>query len=130
MHDSSGADPGVARPAARTGWDAAEVCLAAAAFAVLCVLVLRAAPYLPEPDDYAYRASIVAMTGELGNGAIAIQADVTDRDSIVAAAERVKAELGGADILVNNAGVMLLAPFTDQRAASTARWSRSTCSAP
>ena len=54
--------PGVARPVARTGWDAAEVCLAAAAFAVLCVLVLRAAPYLPEPDDYAYRASIVAMT--------------------------------------------------------------------
>jgi hypothetical protein len=39
-----------------------EVCLAVAAFAVLCVLVLRATPYLPEPDDYAYRASIVAMT--------------------------------------------------------------------
>ena len=38
------------------------MCLAVAAFAVLCVLVLRAAPYLPEPDDYAYRASIVAMT--------------------------------------------------------------------
>jgi hypothetical protein len=43
-------------------WDAAEVCLAVAAFAVLCGLVLRASPYLPEPDDYAYRASIVAMT--------------------------------------------------------------------
>ena len=54
--------PEVARPAARTGWDVAGVCLAAAAFAVLCVLVLRAVPYLPEPDDYAYRASIVAMT--------------------------------------------------------------------
>ena len=54
--------PGVARPAARTGWDVAGVGLAAAAFAVLCVLVLRAVPYLPEPDDYAYRASIVAMT--------------------------------------------------------------------
>jgi hypothetical protein len=54
--------PGVARPAARTRWDIVEACLAAAAFAVLCVLVLRASPYLPEPDDYAYRASIVAMT--------------------------------------------------------------------
>jgi hypothetical protein len=54
--------PEVARPAARTGWDVAGACLAAAAFAVLCVLVLRAVPYLPEPDDYAYRASIVAMT--------------------------------------------------------------------
>jgi hypothetical protein len=52
----------VPRPAARTRWDVVEACLAAAAFAVLCVLVLRASPYLPEPDDYAYRASIVAMT--------------------------------------------------------------------
>src|SRR5580698_11483033 len=54
--------PGVARPAARTGWDAGGVCLAAAAFLVLCVLVLRAVRYLPEPDDYAYRALVVAMT--------------------------------------------------------------------
>jgi NADP-dependent 3-hydroxy acid dehydrogenase YdfG len=29
---------------------------------------------------------ITALAGDLGNGAIAIQADVTDRDSIVAAA--------------------------------------------
>jgi hypothetical protein len=57
-----GQAPEMARPATRTLWDVAEVCLAAAAFAVLCVLVLRAAPYLPEPDDNAYRASIVAMT--------------------------------------------------------------------
>ncbi len=54
--------PDVARPTAGTGWDVVEACLAVAAFAVLCVLVLRASPYLPEPDDYAYRASIVAMT--------------------------------------------------------------------
>jgi NADP-dependent 3-hydroxy acid dehydrogenase YdfG len=40
---------------------------------------------------------------------------VTDRDSIVAAAERVRSELGGADILVNNAGVMLLAPFSSDQ---------------
>jgi NADP-dependent 3-hydroxy acid dehydrogenase YdfG len=60
---------------------------------------------------------IEALARELGDGAIAIEADVTDRGSIVAAAERVNSELGGADILVNNAGVMLLAPFTsDQRA--------------
>jgi NADP-dependent 3-hydroxy acid dehydrogenase YdfG len=53
-----------------------------------------------------------ALAEELGNGAIAIQADVTDRGSLVAAADRVEAELGGADVLVNNAGLMLLAPFT------------------
>jgi hypothetical protein len=29
---------------------------------VLCVVVLRASPHLAEPDDFAYRASIVAMT--------------------------------------------------------------------
>src|SRR5215207_10994490 len=59
---------------------------------------------------------IQALADELGDGALAIEADVTDRDSMVAAAERVQQELGGADILVNNAGVMLLAPFSsDQR---------------
>ena len=59
---------------------------------------------------------IQALADELGDGAIAIEADVTDRDSLVAAAQRVEDELGGADVLINNAGVMLLAPFTsDQR---------------
>jgi NADP-dependent 3-hydroxy acid dehydrogenase YdfG len=55
---------------------------------------------------------IDALADQLGDGATAIEADVTDRDSIAAAAERVQQELGGADILVNNAGVMLTAPFT------------------
>jgi NADP-dependent 3-hydroxy acid dehydrogenase YdfG len=59
---------------------------------------------------------ITALAGELGDGSVAIQADVTDRDSIVAAAERVREQLGGADVLVNNAGIMLLGPFdTGQR---------------
>jgi NADP-dependent 3-hydroxy acid dehydrogenase YdfG len=59
---------------------------------------------------------ITALAGELGDGCVAIQADVTDRASLVAAAERVQQELGGADVLVNNAGIMLLGPFdTDQR---------------
>src|SRR5690348_6451566 len=39
-----------------------EVVLAAAAFAALCVLVLSVAPQTAEPDDGAYRASIVAVT--------------------------------------------------------------------
>jgi len=49
---------------------------------------------------------IQALADELGNGVIAIQAEVTDRDS-VKAADRVKAELGGTDILVNNAGILM-----------------------
>jgi NADP-dependent 3-hydroxy acid dehydrogenase YdfG len=54
---------------------------------------------------------IQALADELGDSAIAIPADVTDRAALVSAAQRVQDELGGANVLVNNAGVMLLAPF-------------------
>jgi NADP-dependent 3-hydroxy acid dehydrogenase YdfG len=57
---------------------------------------------------------IDALAAELGNDVLAIQADVTDRDSLVAAAERVQDGLGGADVLVNNAGLMLLGPFSSE----------------
>jgi hypothetical protein len=51
-------------PAAERGIRAAwaEAMLAVAAFAALCVVVLSVAPQSAEPDDGAYRASIVAMT--------------------------------------------------------------------
>jgi NADP-dependent 3-hydroxy acid dehydrogenase YdfG len=58
---------------------------------------------------------IEQLSSQIGDRALAIAADVTDRDSLVHAAERVEAELGGADILVNNAGVMLLAPFSSEQ---------------
>ena len=57
---------------------------------------------------------IAALAEELGDRATAIPADVTDRSSLLAAAEQV-AGLGGADVLVNNAGVMLLGPFSSDR---------------
>jgi NADP-dependent 3-hydroxy acid dehydrogenase YdfG len=60
---------------------------------------------------------IQALAAELGEGALAIEADVADRTSLLAAAARVQSELGGADILINNAGVMLLAPFTSEQRA-------------
>jgi NADP-dependent 3-hydroxy acid dehydrogenase YdfG len=60
---------------------------------------------------------IQTLAGELGEDALSIEADVTDRGSLLAAAERVQSELGGADILINNAGVMLLAPFTSEQQA-------------
>ncbi len=51
-------------PAAERGIQAAwaEAMLAVAAFAALCVVVLSVSPQTAEPDDGAYRASIVAMT--------------------------------------------------------------------
>ncbi|MFF2653112.1 SDR family oxidoreductase [Streptomyces sp. NPDC058045] len=58
---------------------------------------------------------IEALAQELENGSIAIQADVTDRESLLAAAQRVQDELGGADVLVNNAGIMLLGPFSSEQ---------------
>ncbi|HUC59613.1 MAG TPA: hypothetical protein VMA95_19590 [Streptosporangiaceae bacterium] len=49
-------------PLGLTDMDMLEVALAVAAFIVLCVVILRTAPQMPEPDDYAYQGSIVAMT--------------------------------------------------------------------
>jgi hypothetical protein len=57
-----GADrsPPSGRRSVRLLW--VEAALAAAAFVALCVVVLSAAPQSAEPDDGAYRASVVAMT--------------------------------------------------------------------
>ena len=58
---------------------------------------------------------IQALAGELGKRALAIPADVTDRDSLVAAAGRVQREFGRTDILVNNAAAMARGPFTSEQ---------------
>ena len=46
-----------------------------------------------------------AAAKEIGQGAIALQLDVTDRPSIAAAAERICKEFGRLDLLVNNAAI-------------------------
>lgn len=48
-----------------------------------------------------------------GGDALAVEADITDRDQARAAVERTVRERGRVDILVNNAGVMLLGPIED-----------------
>jgi hypothetical protein len=53
-------DPAGEGPPRRFG--RGEVLVAAAAFAALCVAVSARSTQLLEPDDYAYRASIIAMT--------------------------------------------------------------------
>jgi hypothetical protein len=45
-----------------TGCDLIEVALAAAAFAVLCVVALRTATFMPGPDDHAFKPRSSAMT--------------------------------------------------------------------
>jgi NAD(P)-dependent dehydrogenase (short-subunit alcohol dehydrogenase family) len=46
-----------------------------------------------------------AATKEIGQGAIALQLDVTDRVSIAAAAKRIGKEFGRLDLVVNNAAI-------------------------
>ncbi|WP_249695824.1 L-iditol 2-dehydrogenase [Stappia sp. WLB 29] len=49
----------------------------------------------------------------IGNGAIAVQLDVTDQASIERAVTEADAELGGIDILVNNAALFDMAPIVE-----------------
>lgn len=58
---------------------------------------------------------------ELGHGVLALDLDVTDRESFALFAVTAEAELGPADILVNNAGIMLIGPFVDEDDAATRR---------
>ncbi|MEU4315916.1 SDR family oxidoreductase [Nocardia sp. NPDC024068] len=54
---------------------------------------------------------IEELAAEIGAGAVAVVADVTDRDSVRDAAATVRAALGPVDLVVANAGVMLGAAF-------------------
>jgi NADP-dependent 3-hydroxy acid dehydrogenase YdfG len=51
---------------------------------------------------------------ELGGGTLALELDVTDRDSFEGFLDQVEERLGSLDVLVNNAGIMPLGPFVDE----------------
>ena len=67
--------------------------------------------------DEAGCAGIVKEIADGGGRALAVGADVSQRDQVEAAVERVAGELGGPTVLVNNAGVIrdnLLFKMTDE----------------
>lgn len=67
-------------------------------------------------DYYAERAQAVAEEiTRAGGTAVAIQADVGNRDSVMAMVARAREEVGPIDILVNNAGNLGPAPTADAR---------------
>src|SRR5262245_58569830 len=59
----------------------------------------------------------------LGRRALAVQADVANRDQVESMVRRVTQELGPIDVLVNNAGVESIIPFLDL---DDAEWQRIT----
>src|SRR5918998_3338674 len=58
---------------------------------------------------------------ELGDGAVGLELDVTDRASFAAFLDEAEARLGPLDVLVNNAGIMVLGRFADEDDESTRR---------
>jgi NADP-dependent 3-hydroxy acid dehydrogenase YdfG len=52
--------------------------------------------------------------GELGGETLALELDVTDRDSFEGFLDQVEERLGSLDVLVNNAGIMPVGPFVDE----------------
>ncbi|WP_329049102.1 SDR family oxidoreductase [Amycolatopsis sp. NBC_01488] len=57
--------------------------------------------------------ALVARITEAGGTALAVALDVTDREAVREAAQRVERELGRVDLVVNNAGVQLISPIED-----------------
>src|SRR5580700_1713750 len=65
-----------------------------------------------------------AAAKEIGEGATALQLDVTDRASIAAAAERIRKEFGRLDLLVQNAAISNTNKLPGQPVADYAKTTR------
>ena len=57
----------------------------------------------------------------LGGGTIALELDVTDKDSFGSFLSQVEERLGPVDVLVNNAGIMPIGPFVEEDDATAQR---------
>ena len=76
--------------------------------------------YAAHPDA---ANEVVAAIEALGRRAIAVQADVANRDQVEAMVSTVTDQLGPIDVLVNNAGVETIVPFLEL---DDAEWERVT----
>ncbi len=63
------------------------------------------------------RDRIEALAKEIGNGAVALTADVADAEQVTGLFATVKQEFGGLDLLCNNAGVGYNGPFETSKPA-------------
>jgi NADP-dependent 3-hydroxy acid dehydrogenase YdfG len=61
------------------------------------------------------------LADEIGDGAVPVTADVSERAALERAADAVREQIGRVDLVVANAGVMLAAPFEE---ADTTEWDR------
>ena len=60
------------------------------------------------------QAAAEQTAAELGQGAVALPVNVTDRDSFSSFLDRVEEQLGPIDVLINNAGIMQIGRFIDE----------------
>ena len=66
-------------------------------------------------------AAAKAAAAELGNGAVGLHVDVTDRPGFTAFLDDVERRLGPIDVLVNNAGIMAVGPLDEEDEATAVR---------
>jgi NAD(P)-dependent dehydrogenase (short-subunit alcohol dehydrogenase family) len=60
------------------------------------------------------REPVEKTAAELGAGTVAIELNVTDRDSFTAFLDEAERQLGPMDVLINNAGIMPVTPFEEE----------------
>jgi NAD(P)-dependent dehydrogenase (short-subunit alcohol dehydrogenase family) len=66
-------------------------------------------------------ATAEVAAAELGNGAVGLHMDVTDRPGFTAFLDEVERRLGPIDVLVNNAGIMSVGPLDEEDDAAAVR---------
>jgi 3-oxoacyl-[acyl-carrier protein] reductase len=80
----------------------------------ICATLAASGAAVAAVDQSLEKAERVAeLASSNGGRCIALEADVSDKASVEAMAERVSSELGGIDILVNNAAIYPLRPWTE-----------------